>query len=143
MEYMECVVKEGLRLYSPVIDIERKLDYDVEVDGSIIPKGTNINIFIFQLHRSEQVYKNALKFDPDRFSAANMDGRDPMAFIPFGFGIRNCMGWKFAMIQMKCLLAKIIYNYRMQPLSQHFELQLYSDIFLKSKNGFPVNLSRR
>ncbi|XP_017774972.1 PREDICTED: probable cytochrome P450 4ac1 [Nicrophorus vespilloides] len=143
MEYMECVVKEGLRLYSPATYIERKLDYDVEVDGSIIPKGTSINIFIFQLHRSEQVYKNAMKFDPDRFSAANIDGRDPMAFIPFSFGIRNCIGWKFAMIQIKCLLAKIIYNYRMQPLSQHFKLQLYSDGILKSKNGFPVNLSRR
>lgn len=60
--------------------------------GYVIPSGTYCVIHIFDLHRREELYKNPLKFDPDRFLPEKSAGRHPYAYIPFSAGPRNCIG---------------------------------------------------
>ncbi|XP_076326574.1 cytochrome P450 4V2-like isoform X2 [Tachypleus tridentatus] len=92
LKYMECVIKESLRLYSPAPLIARELDEDMTIKDHIVPEGTTCAIFPFMLHRNPQVYPNPEKFEPERFLPENCKGRHPFAFIPFSGGIRNCIG---------------------------------------------------
>lgn len=91
--YMERCIKESLRLYPSIPLINRLLGEDVATHtGYTIPKGTNVFIYIFDLHRSPQVWEDPLKFDPDRFLPENVKKRHNFAFLPFSAGSRNCIG---------------------------------------------------
>lgn len=110
MKYLECVINETLRLY-PLINIfARHLheDLSVEIDDQtrLIPSGTEVIIDSELIHRSPKYWKDPDRFDPDRFLASSP--RDPLSFIPFSFGPRNCIGKQFAMIEEKIMLTHIL-----------------------------------
>lgn len=60
--------------------------------GKCVPKGTNIIICLFHLHKDERYRNDPHKFDPDRFLPEEVDRRPPCSFIPFSYGPRNCIG---------------------------------------------------
>ncbi|GFW21917.1 cytochrome P450 4c3 [Trichonephila clavipes] len=92
MKYLECVIKESLRLYPSVPLIGRMLNEDFNHNGMVIPKGTALNFFIVSIHRNPEIFPNPEVFDPDRFSPENVVKRHPFAYLPFSAGPRNCIG---------------------------------------------------
>lgn len=95
MKLMERCIKECLRLYPSVPGIQRMAEESFTTPtGYYIPKETNIIIHIFSLHRSDKIWENPEKFDPDRFLPENTAKRHPFSFIPFSAGPRNCIGKK-------------------------------------------------
>lgn len=90
MRYLELVIKETLRLYSPVPIIGRQFAEDTEFDGVIYPKGTVVSFFIYLIQRNPEYYPEPLKFKPERFENINLP--NPYAYIPFSAGPRNCIG---------------------------------------------------
>nr|CAH7760813.1 unnamed protein product [Callosobruchus chinensis] len=91
MKYLECVLKETLRMYPSVPFISRRTDSDVVYkDGKIIPKDTTIMLFIFGAHKNPKYFKDPEKFDPSRFETN--EGNKPFAYTPFSAGPRNCIG---------------------------------------------------
>lgn len=86
LKYLEMVVKETLRLFSPVpISIRETIEeLDIGLDKPLA-KGANIILFNYVLHRRRDIWgKHANTFDPEMFSPENMSQRDPYSFIPFG-----------------------------------------------------------
>uniref|UniRef100_UPI003AFB3D4F cytochrome P450 4C1-like n=1 Tax=Danaus plexippus TaxID=13037 RepID=UPI003AFB3D4F len=138
MTYLECCIKESLRLYPPVPFISRKITEPTTLSNYTIPAGTTCHIHIFDLHRQESIYKNALKFDPDRFLKENSIGRHTYAYIPFSAGPRNCIGQKFAMMKMKSSLSAVLRNFKLVPVTSPDDLCFMSDIILR--NHAPVYL---
>lgn len=93
LEYLECCIKESLRLYPSVPTIGRIAGEEFTTStGHTIPKGTILLIQIYDLHRDASVFPNPEKFDPDRFKPENTIKRNSFAYIPFSAGPRNCIG---------------------------------------------------
>ncbi|XP_017784626.1 PREDICTED: cytochrome P450 4V2-like [Nicrophorus vespilloides] len=144
MKYLELVLKETLRLYPSVPFYARQTMEEINLTNDIkLPKGFIINIFAYGIHRDPQFYPDPDSFDPERFSHDNNTGKYPYSFIPFSAGLRNCIGQKFALLEMKATISKFIRKYELLPRHPEHHLQLISETILKSANGVYIKLIDR
>uniref|UniRef100_A0AAR5PE84 Cytochrome P450 n=2 Tax=Dendroctonus ponderosae TaxID=77166 RepID=A0AAR5PE84_DENPD len=143
MEYLDRVVKEVLRFFCFVPYIFRQLDEDIELDGFTIPTGTNLSICLYNLHHDPHHYPEPFRFDPDRFLPENCSKRHPYAYVPFSAGARNCLGQKFAMRNIKTLLACVLRKYNVKCLERVEDIKYTIEIVLRPLNGLHVALERR
>jgi cytochrome P450 len=104
-EYMTAVVNETLRVRPVVPIVARTLMSELDVDGRTLPPGTRVTPSIYLTNRSPRVYDDPARFMPERF----LDGApDTFSWIPFGGGIRRCIGASFAQLEMRLMLATIL-----------------------------------
>jgi cytochrome P450 len=104
-EYMTAVVNETLRVRPVVPIVARTLTSELDVDGRMLPAGTRVTPSIYLTNRSPRVYDDPARFMPERF----LDGApDTFSWIPFGGGIRRCIGASFAQLEMRLMLATIL-----------------------------------
>ncbi|GFQ97627.1 cytochrome P450 4V2 [Trichonephila clavata] len=116
LKYLDCVLKETLRVYTVAPIIGRILQEDTNICGYTIPKGTNCFILIYSLHNDKEVFPDPEKFDPDRFLPENFAKIPEYGYIPFSAGPRNCIGQKFGLMEMKTVLSFILRNYTIESL---------------------------
>jgi len=143
--YLTQVIKETLRLQPPAPSVSRKTSEPMQAGDYIIPAGTNVDIVIWHIHRDPKIWPEPLTFDPDRFTAENMKTRSPYAFIPFSAGPRNCIGFRFAMMEMRFLIMYMIYNFTVTTeQTMGVELKRHVEgITLVPGPGFKVKFARR
>ncbi|KAM3968212.1 cytochrome P450 CYP4L6 [Aphomia sociella] len=134
MKYLEMVIKESLRLYPPVPLIERSITQDCEVAGLKIPANTSVMINMLHFHRNPDLYKDPLEFKPERFDPSI--ARSAFSWLPFSAGPRNCIGQKFAMLELKITVAGIIKHFKLSPAGE--EPQLSGDLILRSTTGVKI-----
>ncbi|XP_022172371.1 cytochrome P450 4C1-like isoform X2 [Myzus persicae] len=119
MEYLERVIKETLRLFPPLPVFGRALDEDTTIGGHLCPAGSTLIVSPLFLHLSPQLYGGTARgpdaFDPDNFLPEACHGRHPYAYIPFSTGPRNCIGIKYAMLQMKTVVSTLIRHQKFLP----------------------------
>uniref|UniRef100_A0A8C5YYK7 Cytochrome P450 3A n=1 Tax=Marmota marmota marmota TaxID=9994 RepID=A0A8C5YYK7_MARMA len=118
MEYLDMVVNETLRLYPIAGRLERVCKKDVDINGVPIRKGTVVMIPRFVIHRDPQHWPELEEFRPERFSKQNKDSIDPYMYMPFGNGPRNCIGMRFALMNIKLALVKVMQNFSFQPCKE-------------------------
>ncbi|KAK4879442.1 hypothetical protein RN001_007588 [Aquatica leii] len=143
MKYLEMVIKESLRLYPPVPNFGRSVSDDMNYNGTVLQKGLTLIVSVYNLHRDPNIYPDPEKFIPERFSIENQSKRSPYAYIPFSAGPRNCIGQKFAMLEMKCIVSKILMNFLLLPSEPRHTLNLVGHLILKSENGVHINIKNR
>uniref|UniRef100_A0A8D1VRZ2 Cytochrome P450 3A n=1 Tax=Sus scrofa TaxID=9823 RepID=A0A8D1VRZ2_PIG len=118
MEYLDMVVNETLRLYPIAARLERACKKDVEIHGVFVPKGTVVVVPVFVLHRDPDLWPEPEEFRPERFSKKNKDTINPYTYLPFGTGPRNCIGMRFALMNMKLALVKVLQNFSFKPCKE-------------------------
>ncbi|KAI7815653.1 cytochrome p450, partial [Rhyzopertha dominica] len=143
MQYLSCVIKEALRLYPPVPVMERGITDDIVAGNYRIPRNVTVMINVFGMHRAPEYFPDPEKFDPERFTPENSLGKHSFCYVPFSAGARNCIGQKFAMLEMLAITSKILMNFELHPVDDPHELQLRSYAILKSRNGVPIKITRR
>ncbi len=100
-EYMTAVVNETLRVRPVVPLVVRILAEEMQLGDRLLPAGTRVAPSIFLTGRNPRVYERPLEFVPERF----LDGApETFSWIPFGGGIRRCIGASFALLEMKLML---------------------------------------
>lgn len=119
LPYLEQVINEGLRLWPPAAFISKKctepIDLELNSARSVtIEKGVFAMIPIWSIHRDPECYEDPLTFNPDRFSP-EQGGANPYrekgCFMPFGDGPRQCLGMRFARMQVKRGVYEILKNF--------------------------------
>lgn len=145
MKYLERVLKESQRLYPSVPLIARYIHEDLPLsDGYVMPKGTQCTLLITALHKDPKVWPNPDKFDPDNFLPDAAANRSPYAYVPFSAGPRNCIGQRFAMLEMKCCISKIIRKFKLSPSpNPEDEARIVAELVLISANGINVQVEAR
>lgn len=143
LQYMECCVKETLRLCPPFPYIGKILDQDLSFDGCFLPKGLSCFINLFSLHRNPNEFDRPEEYVPERFLSDENTHRHPFSYVPFSAGPKNCLGQKFVMMEIKVVLAKILSKFTVEATRPLQELEMTFDIVLKAKGGLPVLFRKR
>lgn len=116
MTYLEQVLQEVMRLVPPVGGGFRKVIHACEFSGYHIPEGWNVLYQINTTHQDGTLYPNPDQFNPDRFRREEMGDRQKYGYLPFGGGIRECLGKEFARLEMKVFAACLLRGYTWELL---------------------------
>ncbi|CAF1176406.1 unnamed protein product [Adineta ricciae] len=145
MTYLDCVIKESMRVLSPVPGIAREVQTDFTYRNQIVRKGTTVYIFIYGIHHDEGVFTNPDNFDPERFadSSAMKNEHSPFAFIPFSAGSRNCIGQRFAGLEERVVLSTIFRRFSFRSTQTIDQLHLSMDAILRPHVPIQMFIERR
>jgi cytochrome P450 len=118
LAYARAVVSESLRL-RPVVPLAgRRLASPLRVDGHVLPAGTDVTPAIWLAHTRADRYPEPFAFRPERF----LDGApSTSAWVPFGGGVRRCIGAAFAEMEMRVALTEILHQRTLRPASANAE----------------------
>uniref|UniRef100_A0A674JMU7 Cytochrome P450 family 26 subfamily C member 1 n=1 Tax=Terrapene triunguis TaxID=2587831 RepID=A0A674JMU7_9SAUR len=124
LRYLDCVIKEVLRVLPPVSGGYRTALQTFELDGYQIPKGWSVMYSIRDTHETAAVYQSPPEsFDPDRFGSARQEdgkGAGRFHYIPFGGGVRSCIGQELAKAILKLLAIELVSTARWELATPSF-----------------------
>jgi cytochrome P450 family 135 len=134
--YLRAVISESLRL-RPVVPLAgRRLASDLNVDGLSLPAGTDVTPAIWLTHTRADLYPEPYAFRPERFLEG--EGGHPInkyGWIPFGGGIRRCLGAAFAEMEMRVVLESILQRRALSPASSKAERVTRRNVTFSPRNG--------
>jgi len=131
-EYADAVVKETLRLRPTVSIVLRKLKEPMEIGGRLLPAGVNVAPCIYLMHRRADLYPEPLRFRPERF----LEGQGgTYTWIPFGGGVRRCLGASFAQLEMRVVLQTLARRLDLSAADPRPERMNRRAIFLTPAHG--------
>ncbi|OEL24310.1 Cytochrome P450 709B2 [Dichanthelium oligosanthes] len=141
LKLLHMVLLETLRLYPPIVFIQRTTACDVVLRGINVPRGTAISIPIGMLQRDKEVWgSDADKFNPMRFkNGVSRAGRDPNALLSFSLGPRACTGQSFGVVEAQIVMAMILrkFSFSLSPTYVHKPKYVVS---LTPNRGMPLIL---
>ncbi|XP_067627240.1 cytochrome P450 4e2-like [Eurosta solidaginis] len=115
MQYLDMVIKENLRIYPSVPMIARCADKDYNMNGYVVPKGASLNIFLMTLGYNEKYFSDPHRMYPERWSSDKRTKQNPFEYVPFSAGLRNCIGQKYALLEMKAVVSKMVRTFEILP----------------------------
>ena len=110
--YLDAVVIETLRLRPVISLVARRLTAPVQIGEWCLPAGTTVTPSIYLVHRRPEIYPNPESFEPERFLGAKPG---TYTWIPFGGGVRRCLGGAFAEFEMAVVLSELVRRWDIEP----------------------------
>ncbi|WP_207586428.1 cytochrome P450 [Halomontanus rarus] len=117
LPHTDRVVRETLRLYPPAYMLFRQTTTADTVAGYEVPEGTRIVLPQWGIHRDDRYYDDPLEFRPDRWTAELRAELPDFAYFPFGGGPRQCIGRRFALLELRLALATVLRSVRLEATS--------------------------
>ena len=143
--YLYAVCNETLRIYAPVPITLRDTVHDTTILGQFVPKTTKIVIAPWAINHSKQLWgEDAEEFNPDRWMVpgqANSGGAvSNYAFLTFLHGPRSCIGQRFAVAELACLLAAFVGKYEFEMVNPDEKIEIKGGITARPRNGMHIKL---
>jgi cytochrome P450 family 135 len=110
--YLTATIQETLRLRPVISIVLRRLTEPVEIGGWELPAGVSVAPCVYLVHRNPEIYPNPDAFEPERF-LDNPPGT--YTWIPFGGGVRRCLGASFAQFEMAVVLRELVKRWQIRP----------------------------
>ncbi len=132
--YLDAVVKESLRIRPVIPGVGRVVRGEpFRVNGYVIPPGVEINPSIRMIHSRADLYPDPSRFRPERFLGP--DAPDTYTWVPFGGGIRRCLGASFALMEMRIVLRRVLERAALRPASPKHDKAQFRGVTLAPKDG--------
>lgn len=140
LKYLDAVCMETLRI-SPALNIvPRRMIQDCTVANYAIEEGMALAASVTEVHFDASIYPNPTRFDPERFLNKKPNAQE---FLPFGGGVRKCLGATMAMYEMKVILASILGNYVLQSDSKRTPKRKLHSVALGPDDRIPMTLKSK
>ncbi len=139
-DYLDAVVKETLRLRPVIPIVVRRLTEPMEIGGHLLPAGVSVTPCIHLMHRRPDIYPEPERFRPERFLERPAG---TYTWIPFGGGVRRCLGASFAIFEMKTVLSTVLARTRLEQAHTGSERVKRRAITLTPSGGAEVVVGRR
>ena len=144
LHFLDNFLSEVLRLYPPVTRVNRQMTTEINMKGYKIPAGISVTVPVYTIHRLPDYWPDPLKFDPDRFLPENKHKIIPYTYLPFGAGPRNCMGTRFALMELKLTTVRLLQNFKFKPSSElNIPPILEKNVFCRPVGGMKLILEKR
>jgi len=138
--YLDAVIAETLRLRPVISLVVRKLIEPMEIGGHLLPAGVSVAPCIYLMHRRADIYPDPHAFRPERF----LDSPPKTySWIPFGGGVRRCIGASFAQFEMKAVLQAVLSRARVRAVHPDAERPARRAITHVPRRGAEVVVERR
>jgi cytochrome P450 family 135 len=138
--YIDAVIQETLRLRPVVALVLRRLTEPMEIGGRLLPAGATVAPCIYLLHRRPDVYPNPRAFRPERFLE---QPPGTYTWIPFGGGVRRCLGASFAQFEMKVVLRELVSRLELRAARPRGERRVRRAIIFAPERGGEIVATRR
>ncbi|XP_060653759.1 cytochrome P450 4p1-like [Drosophila nasuta] len=144
LQYLDCVIKETLRMFpsAPVIgrDVKKRTEL---ANGVILPARAQAVLHVFDIHRNPKYWDSPNEFRPERFLPENSRDRHIYAYMPFSAGQRNCIGQKYAQLELKTFFIVVLKKFKVLPLMDPKDFVFNTGITLRTNNNIKVKLVKR
>ncbi|XP_070770761.1 sterol 26-hydroxylase, mitochondrial [Enoplosus armatus] len=139
MPYLKAVIKETLRMY-PVVAVNARViaARDVAIGGYQFPEKTSFTFCHYAISHDEEAFPEPFTFKPERWLRGGREKPNPFGSIPFGFGVRGCVGRRIAELEMYMILFRLIRQFEIKPDPTMGELKCISRTVLIA--GQPLTL---
>jgi cytochrome P450 len=139
-DYVDAVVKETLRVRPVIVDVARRLTRETEIGGWRLPAGTLVLPAIAVLHMRPDLYEAPEEFRPERWLEGEVES---YAWIPFGGGVRRCIGASFAQMEMRTVLREVLRRVRLRAPSSRPERGVIRHVTVGPGRGARAIVDRR
>jgi cytochrome P450 len=142
--YADRVMRESLRLHPAGAISPREAAVDLEIGGHLVPKGTLILWSAHLAGRDPDAWPDPLRFDPDRFGDLTADQRAVAdeAWVPFGRGARNCIGFALAQMELTLMISRLAQRLDVTPTTSALPRPV-GMVVNRPTGGVPMQVARR
>ena len=142
LPYTKMVLSESMRLYPPAWHISRRALQDYDVGGYTIPARALVLINPWLMHRDARYFPDPERFDPERFAPGTQPSWPPFCYLPFGAGVRGCVGEGFAWLDGVLILSVLVRDWTFH-LKHDQPVEPAPLMILRPKGGLPMILRKR
>ncbi len=142
LPYAEKVVTEAMRLYPPAWIFGRRALEPYAFDRYVAPVRSLFLISPYIMQRDARFFEEPERFWPDRWTASFKAALPPFAYVPFGGGVRRCIGESFAWMELVLVLSTIAQRWRLRTVPGH-PVVPHPVVTLRMKHGLIVEVTRR
>jgi cytochrome P450 len=138
---LDLVMKESMRLVTPVPGVTRRASRDTELLGFHVPEGAYLAVHLWGIHHMKEVWPNPERFDPERFAPDRREDKvHRYAYLPFGNGVHKCIGMYFGGLEIKAAMHQLLQRFRLEvPPGYRMPLDWVS--LPRPKDGLPLRLT--
>jgi cytochrome P450 len=140
LPWIDAVAREALRLVPVLPIVGRRLQADYAIGGVLLPRGARAAPNIYLAHREHRSWRDPTRFSPERFLSA---APSPYAYLPFGGGIRRCIGMAFALVEMRVVVALLLRHLSIARAPGAPTRAVRRGVMITPSGGLPVILRDR